>query len=78
MSHGWGYQVRSYVLDAGTRAAAPPPMVKDLRSGRETLDVRSVLDGNLDAFLEDGVRRSAERRKWGAPVAEYEMAAIPD
>ncbi|MFW5832797.1 MAG: peptide chain release factor 2, partial [Pseudomonadota bacterium] len=42
---GWGHQIRSYVLH-------PYKMVKDLRTGHETGNAQSVLDGDLDPFLE--------------------------
>jgi peptide chain release factor 2 len=42
---GWGHQIRSYVLQ-------PYQMVKDARTGVEVGNAQSVLDGNIDAFLE--------------------------
>ena len=45
----WGEQMRSYVLH-------PYQMVKDLRTGHEVGNTSSVFDGDIDAFIEAGIR----------------------
>lgn len=42
---GWGSQIRSYVFH-------PYSMVKDLRTRHETGNIQSVMDGDLDPFIE--------------------------
>ena len=42
---GWGRQIRSYVMH-------PYKMVKDLRNNTEVSNCNSVLDGDIDIFLE--------------------------
>jgi peptide chain release factor 2 len=45
---GWGSQIRSYVLDQSR--------IKDLRTGVEISHVQSVLDGDIDKFLEASLK----------------------
>ncbi|MGL9774828.1 MAG: peptide chain release factor 2 [Sodalis sp. (in: enterobacteria)] len=45
---GWGSQIRSYVLDDSR--------IKDLRTGVETRNTQSVLDGYLDKFIEASLK----------------------
>jgi len=46
---GWGNQIRSYVLH-------PYKLVKDLRTGYEETGAEAVLDGNLDGFIQAGLK----------------------
>lgn len=54
--NGWGSQIRSYVMQ-------PYTMVKDLRTGEETSNVGSVMDGNLDAFMNAYLKWEATKQK---------------
>ena len=46
---GWGHQIRSYILQ-------PYQLVKDLRSKLEDTNPARVLDGNIDLFIEEGLK----------------------
>ena len=52
---GWGHQIRSYVLQ-------PYQLVKDLRNSLENTDPESVLDGDIDEFLEAALYQTKEKK----------------
>ncbi len=53
---GWGHQIRSYVLQ-------PYQLVKDLRNNLENTDPQSVLDGEIDGFLEAALYQTKKKNK---------------
>jgi peptide chain release factor 2 len=54
--NSWGNQMRSYVLQ-------PYQMVKDLRTEHEVGNPQGVLDGDIDDFLEAGIRWRKQQGK---------------
>ena len=52
----WGSQIRNYVLH-------PYKLIKDLRTGTETGNVESVLDGNLEDFLKSFLMFNSNQNK---------------
>ncbi|HZI98009.1 MAG TPA: peptide chain release factor 2, partial [Actinomycetales bacterium] len=55
-SGSWGNQMRSYVLH-------PYQMVKDLRTEHEVGNTAGVFDGDIDDFLESGIRWRRQQAK---------------
>ncbi len=51
----WGSQIRSYVFH-------PYSMVKDHRTDAETSNVQSVMDGNLDMFMNEYLKMKSRER----------------
>ncbi len=52
---GWGHQIRSYVLQ-------PYQLVKDLRNNLENTDPDSVLNGDIDGFLETALYQTKDKK----------------
>jgi peptide chain release factor 2 len=61
---GWGHQIRSYVLQ-------PYQLVKDLRTGHTSTDPDSVLNGDLDDFIQSSLAHRVFGRSEG-DVADIE------
>jgi peptide chain release factor 2 len=55
-SISWGNQIRSYVFQ-------PYRMVKDLRTGVETSNVQSVMDGDLDPYVNGWLRAGCPTKR---------------
>jgi peptide chain release factor 2 len=53
---GWGHQIRSYVLQ-------PYQLVKDLRNNLESSDPESVLNGDINIFLESALFKTKEKNR---------------
>lgn len=62
---GWGHQIRSYVLQ-------PYQMVKDLRTGVESGNPTSVLDGALDNFMEAALAQRVNGDAGSGDVADLD------
>jgi peptide chain release factor 2 len=52
----WGSQIRNYVMQ-------PYKLVKDVRTGQETSDVESVMNGNIDSFLKAYLMMMGQREE---------------
>ncbi len=62
-SVSWGNQIRSYIFQ-------PYRLVKDLRTGYQTSDVQSVMDGNLDEFVNAWLRAGCPTKRMTGATEE--------
>lgn len=46
---GWGHQIRSYVFDQSR--------IKDIRTGYEMSNLKGVMDGDLDGFIQESLKQ---------------------
>ncbi len=53
---GWGHQIRSYVF-------MPYQLVKDMRTGHESSQLETVMDGDLDPFMHSYLTWAANNKK---------------
>lgn len=50
---GWGHQIRSYVFDQSR--------IKDLRTNIEVGNIKSIMDGDLDIFIEASLKENIKK-----------------
>ena len=57
----WGSQIRSYVFQ-------PYTLVKDHRTGYENSDIAAVMDGDIEPFIDDYLRKSLKYVRYFAKI----------